>query len=102
MDNPQHYQPLSHALHPPSASAGRAHYTTMGQHAGYPQQDVTEQSGQAQTQDLRRPEEEEEEEEDEGLVEEQLNQTDVEMHPSRPSSPKGSTYVPRVNTEMED
>jgi len=65
---------------------------------------VTEQSGQVQSQNIRRPEEEEEEEEeeedeDEGLVEEQLNQTDVEMHPSRPSSPKGSTYVPRVNKD---
>ncbi len=40
-------------------------------------------------------EEEEEEGEDEGLVEEQLNLTDTDIHTSRPSTPRGSTYVGR-------
>jgi hypothetical protein len=34
-------------------------------------------------------------------VEEQLNQGDAEMHASRPTSPKGSTYV-GTNEQMTD
>ena len=97
MDNPQHYQPLSHALHPPTPSASRAHYATQGQHTAFAQQEGAEAS---RTRTHVRPHEEEEEEEeeegeDEGLVEEQLNQTDTDMHTSRPSTPRGSTYVGR-------
>lgn len=100
MDNPQHYQPLSHALHPPTPSASRAHYTTQGQHTGFAQQEGAEASRtRTQTQNMRPQEEEEEEEEeegeDEGLVEEQLNLTDTDIHTSRPSTPRGSTYVGR-------
>lgn len=98
MDNPQHYQPLSHALHPPSSSVSLAHYANQGQHTSFAQQEGTEASRtQNQAQNMRHHEEEEEEEEeegeDEGLVEEQLNQTDTDMHGSRPSSPRASTYV---------
>ncbi|KAG5642021.1 hypothetical protein DXG03_003768 [Asterophora parasitica] len=58
MDNPQHYQPLSHALHPPQAQV----------------QPVYSSTGVFNAKALRAEEEEEEEEDgdDEGLVEEQL------------------------------
>lgn len=59
MDNPQHYQPLSHALHPPMTQPAQgAHYAVYDNTSGT----------------LAREEEEEEEaeDEDEGLVEEQL------------------------------
>lgn len=62
MDNPQHYQPLSHALHPPTASAQSRSpydpapvYTPPPQHATIPTQRV---------QPTGHREEEEEEEED--------------------------------------
>lgn len=78
MDNPQHYQPLSHALHPPLAhphSHQSAHYSEF-------------QSGSRNT--SRSPveeeeEEEEEEDDDEGMVEEQL---DLMHPPSNPTSPQ--------------
>jgi len=92
MDNPQPYQPLSQALQslPPNT---RPHYTTTG-HA-YALQEVTEpQNAQSQSRPHAEEEEEEEEEdEDEGVVEEQLNRTEAEMHVSTPTSPKGPTYV---------
>ncbi|KAJ3515901.1 hypothetical protein NLJ89_g1467 [Agrocybe chaxingu] len=94
MDNPQHYQPLSYALHAPSTSnPGRTHYTTT-QYTP-PQKQVA--SGTAAPAQPQQEEEEEEEEEDddddEGLVEEQLNQNDADMHGSRPTSPKPSSSV---------
>lgn len=97
MDNPQPYQPLSQALQSLPPSASRPHYTTTGHHAAYTQHEVTENVRPH----VEEEEEEEEEDEDEGLVEEQLNQGDAEMHASRPTSPKGSTYV-GTNEQMTD
>ena len=84
MDNPQHYQPLSHALHPPSTT--RSIYSTPTPSA-YVQRQKTANDP------ARPPEEEEEEEEeddDEGLVEEQLNSNDADVQGSNHSSPKTS------------
>lgn len=70
MDNPQHYQPLSHALHPPLA--------TGPQYTNFPVE-----SKEAE----KTPEEEEEEEDnEEGIVEEQL---DLQHPDSNLSSEKG-------------
>ena len=90
MDNPQHYQPLSHALHPPSSALSRgqnSHYASTTQHASYneaPKQ-PTPKHAEAEEED------EEEDDDDEGLVEEQLNQNDVDMHGSDNASPQPST-----------
>ena len=87
MDNPQHYQPLSHALHPPSTT--RSIYSTPATSSTFVQPQKT-------TNDSARPQEEEEEEEeeedddDEGLVEEQLNNNDADAPGSNHSSPKTS------------
>jgi len=86
MDNPQHYQPLSHALQPvPTSSSIRPHYSTTG-HYG-------QQKPLSADHHLEEEEEEEEDDDDEGMVEEQLNQADADMHGSGPPSPKGSTCV---------
>ena len=96
MDNPQPYQPLSQALQSLPSTTSRPHYTTSGHHA-YTQHEVTEPQNHAQSQNVRHAEEDEDEEdeedEDEGVVEEQLNQAETELHVSRPASPKGPTYV---------
>ncbi|KAF8071663.1 hypothetical protein FPV67DRAFT_1482234 [Lyophyllum atratum] len=78
MDNPQHYQPLSHALHPPQAQAQP--YTSTGMF----------NSKVVPMQSTHREEEEEEEEDgdDEGLVEEQLSRQEPEGQGSNPSSPR--------------
>ncbi|KAH9481464.1 hypothetical protein JR316_0005990 [Psilocybe cubensis] len=98
MDNPQHYQPLSHALHPPSTSSSRplvSHYTPNSHLGSYAQpQKPAEPTPTTGARPVAEEEEEEEEEEedddDEGLVEEQLNQND-DIHGSDPSSPKLTT-----------
>lgn len=69
MDNPQHYQPLSHALNLPAAGPSQAKPT----YTSY--------------QKSPNREEEEEEEDDEGTVEEQLNRVDPDRPGSSPSSP---------------
>ena len=97
MDNPQPYQPLSQALQSLAATTNR-HYQTTGHHALFAQHEVADPQNHIQSQNVRPPAEEEEEEEeeendDEGLVEEQLNHGETEMHVSRPTSPKGSMYV---------
>ncbi|KAF8896564.1 hypothetical protein BD779DRAFT_1496602 [Infundibulicybe gibba] len=92
MDNPQHYQPLSHALHPPLATAAAAAqaptaYTTQTVYSA-------KSSGAA---DQREEEEEEEEEDgdDEGIVEEQLNQDEPDQqlgsNPTTPMTQTGTT-----------
>lgn len=68
MDNPQHYQPLSHALYPPLTAS--PHLTNLPSGSGSKQQ--------------QEPPREEmndgEEDDDEGMVEEQLHENDtVEM-----------------------
>jgi hypothetical protein len=77
MDNPQHYQPLSHALHPPLAAGPQ-----------YPNF-----SSEAKSADKVSPEDEEDD--DEGMVEEQL---DSQHLPSNPSSPRGDGQVDQQNT----
>jgi hypothetical protein len=80
MDNPQHYQPLSHALHPPQGQA-QPSYVTPGMYHNKPPAAVT----------AHHPEEEEEEDDDddEGLVEEQLSRNDADPQGSSSSSPQG-------------
>jgi hypothetical protein len=77
MDNPQHYQPLSHALNPPVGGPSRTQAQSQTQFSVYP----TATNGV-------NPQEEEEEEDDdeEGLVEEQLNDSRMQAG-SNPSSP---------------
>ncbi|KXN81310.1 hypothetical protein AN958_05165 [Leucoagaricus sp. SymC.cos] len=76
MDNPQHYQPLSHALNPPlNPQAQTTFPTTM-----FPPKPS------ASTAATGEPDEEEEEEaedeDDEGIVEEQLNRTEPDIQPT--------------------
>ncbi|KAF8150656.1 hypothetical protein B0H34DRAFT_147652 [Crassisporium funariophilum] len=92
MDNPQHYQPLSHALHPPSTS--RSIYSTTVPTTTYvhpPKPATNVPSGQPEEDDDE--EEEEEDDDDEGLVEEQLNRNDADVHGSNHSSPKAAGNV---------
>ena len=99
MDNPQHYQPLSHALNPPPPNVlARSHYVPqntatyghptpishqVAQHHQQPQQQQQHQHGHRLEE-----EEEEDDDDDEGLVEEQLSRNDVDLLGSNPSSPK--------------
>ncbi|KAH9926826.1 hypothetical protein B0H21DRAFT_781328 [Amylocystis lapponica] len=79
MDNPQYYQPLSHALQPPIVSAGRSpqqQYSSYGSHAHPPAANGTH---------THREEEEEEEEDDEEIVEEELEHNDQD--PTNPPAP---------------
>ncbi|GLB40140.1 hypothetical protein LshimejAT787_0800110 [Lyophyllum shimeji] len=76
---PLHYQPLSHALHPPQAQA-QLTYTSTGMF------NLKAMPGQS----TQREEEEEEEEDgdDEGIVAAQLNQEEPAGQGSNPSSPQ--------------
>jgi Myc amino-terminal region len=73
MDNPQHYQPLSHALHPP--------------HAQYSTTPIIYDPKSTTTNRHDEDDEEEEDDDDEGMVEQQLNQNEPENHASNPASP---------------
>ncbi|TFK40158.1 hypothetical protein BDQ12DRAFT_485905 [Crucibulum laeve] len=90
MDNPQHYQPLSHALHPPSAS------TTVQPQATYTPDAMYQQKASMNDSGTHREEEEEEEEEedddDEGMVEEQLSRNEPDNQASNPASPPDRTH----------
>ncbi|KAI0324584.1 hypothetical protein GY45DRAFT_1331359 [Cubamyces sp. BRFM 1775] len=89
MDNPQYYQPLSHALHAPLVSS--AHPSPRQQYASYAshhQPAVTNGAGSG-----HREEEEEEEDDDEEVVEEELDHHDTD-HPHQSASSHSS---PRVN-----
>ena len=88
MDNPQHYQPLSHALHPPAATRSiySAPAPTTSSAFVQPQSTATEP---ARPQEEEEEEEEEEDGDEEGLVEEQLN-NDADAQGSNHSSPKTS------------
>lgn len=86
MDNPQHYQPLSHALHPPLAANSQLQqpYTPTGMYRS---------KSTAAVPSIHREEEEEEDEEeedddDEGLVEAQLSRNEPDNQLSNPSSPQ--------------
>lgn len=89
MDNPQYYQPLSHALHAPvvttSHSSPRQSYAHYAPHQQLP---VTNGAGSG-----HREEEEEEDDDDEEVVEEELDHHDAD-HPHQSASSHSS---PRVN-----
>ena len=82
MDNPQHYQPLSHALNPPVAGSSQP----QSQYSMFP----SNPNGV-------NPQEEEEEEDDgdEGVVEEQLH----EERKAGSASPGETGCVPHVSSE---
>jgi hypothetical protein len=82
MDNPQHYQPLSHALHPPLAN-------TTQPAVIYNAKSTTPVTNS------QREEEEEGDDDDEGLIEEQLNPNELDNQGSNHSSPgtKSTTCV---------
>ena len=89
MDNPQYYQPLSHALHAPvvatSHSSPRQSYAHYAPHQQPP---VTNGAGSG-----HREEEEEEDDDDEDVVEEELDHHDADhLHQSA-----SSHSSPRVN-----
>ena len=67
MDNPQHYQPLSHALHPPRPPTSQSKPT----YAVYNSNPTVAPA--LNTNHREEEEEEEEDDEDEGIVEQQLN-----------------------------
>jgi len=78
MDNPQHYQPLSHALQPPLSQPS--------QYSTFPA------SNAAQPYSVSGTQREEEEEEEEEVVEEELDDTDRrELSPS--ASPQNKQVV---------
>jgi hypothetical protein len=78
MDNPQHYQPLSHALHPPvPASPQFSSFPSGSKDAG------------------KTPEDDEGEDDDEGMVEEQL---DLPHPASNPTSPADGGHGDHQNT----
>ena len=89
MDNPQYYQPLSHALNAPLVSAShqspRQSYAHYAPHQHPP---VTNGAGSG-----HREEEEEEEDDDDEVVEEELDHHDAD-HPHQSASSHSS---PRVN-----
>ncbi|KAF9048446.1 hypothetical protein BJ165DRAFT_1459614 [Panaeolus papilionaceus] len=100
MDNPQPYQPLSHALHPPSTNARSLYPQTIHhQYSTHPHQSIHPLSTQKQPlqnssrisgHEEEEEEEEEDDDEDEGIVEDQLNQNDPDPHGSNSSSPRPS------------
>ncbi|KIM40502.1 hypothetical protein M413DRAFT_445951 [Hebeloma cylindrosporum] len=101
MDNPQHYQPLSDALHPLSSSVNRTHnnhYTATGHPISYAQPQPQKATNQAALQQEEEEEEEEEDDGDEGLVEEQLHQSDADAAGSDVESPKPSSSAPPQNS----
>ncbi len=75
MDNPQHYQPLSHALNPPVNTQVQPTFTSTM----YP----PKPPGPAAATDDHEEEEEEEgeDEDDEGIIEEQLSRTEPDVLP---------------------
>ncbi|KAF9468204.1 hypothetical protein BDZ94DRAFT_1247460 [Collybia nuda] len=98
MDNPQHYQPLSHALHPPQAQA-QPSYVTPGMYQNKPPSTVPAHRAEE--------EEEDDDDDDEGIVEEQLSRNDADPQGSSSSSPLGKstgttdTRVPQSQTSAQ-
>ena len=89
MDNPQYYQPLSHALHPPLVAANHSpqqpQYASYGAHA---QTSTSNGVGHA-----NREEEEEDEDDEEEVVEEELERNE----PSSSHNP--ATHSPQQSTQ---
>ncbi|KAF5359834.1 hypothetical protein D9756_003245 [Leucocoprinus leucothites] len=94
MDNPQHYQPLSHALNPPlNPPVQPAFTTTIFQAKPLIPATVP---GEREEED----EEEGEDEDDEGIVEEQLNQTEPDIQPTNsPAQNQNSTDDSRTSQQ---
>lgn len=88
MDNPQHYQPLGYALHPPVSSntQNQSVYTSAGTYNPKLVASTREEE-----------EEDEDDDDDEGTVEQQLNRSDQDNQGSHPPSPrsKPARYVGR-------
>ncbi|EPT05657.1 hypothetical protein FOMPIDRAFT_1027249 [Fomitopsis schrenkii] len=89
MDNPQYYQPLSHALHPPLVAANHSpqqpQYAAYGTHT---QPSVSNGVGHA-----NREEEEEDEDDEEEVVEEELDRNEHDSRHPATSSPQQSTQA---------
>lgn len=89
MDNPQHYQPLSHALNPPLAA--KLQYS------------VPNSNFVSGSNDTEKGHEDEDEDDDEGMVEEQLHENDRELqhpgsdHPT-PEGVEGQQSIGYVRT----
>lgn len=86
MNNPQHYQPLAHALHPPSTASSSHSQSSYNPSPAYHSK-VSHNNN--------REEEEEDEDDpddaDEGIVEEQLNRSEPDGLGSNPSPQPGSS-----------
>ncbi|KAL0948635.1 hypothetical protein HGRIS_010442 [Hohenbuehelia grisea] len=91
MDNPQHYQPLSYALHAPLAASAQPTYASNGAYRKHSSHSTATPSN-ATISHHREEEEEEDDDDDEGLVEEQLNHNTG----SGPASPKPKIEGPRI------
>lgn len=83
MDNPQYYQPLSHALHPPLVSSGHSNQQQQYTYGSHTQPTAVNGAG-------HREEEEEEEEDDEEIVEEELDHHDTQAPSAANPSPHAS------------
>ena len=76
MDNPQHYQPLSHALHPPRPPTSQA----KSSYAVYNQNSNPPSSLNANHRQEEEEDDEDEDDEDEGIVEQQLHDSNLNDH----------------------
>lgn len=89
MDNPQYYQPLSHALHPPLVAANHSpqqpQYAPYGAHTQPP---ASNGVGHA-----NREEEEEDEDDEEDVVEEELDRNESNSRHPATNSPQQSTQA---------
>ncbi|KAJ2926832.1 hypothetical protein H1R20_g10276, partial [Candolleomyces eurysporus] len=107
MDNPQHYQPLSHALNPPlQASQSRSPYPTSAVYTPPTRPATAPGNNSAPVQAPHREEEQEEDEQDdddEGVVEEQLELNDNETgaHGSAPATPPRHNAVDSTHPPLQ-
>lgn len=101
MDNPQHYQPLSAALHPPRSNAATyGQSTIVFDPSGRPVHENPTSSATTGTREEEEEEEEEhEDEDDEGMIEKELNPRREggpehdQVHGHRPPSSVPATCV---------
>jgi hypothetical protein len=102
MDNPQHYQPLSAALHPPRSNpATYGQSTIVFDASGRPVHESAVSSAAGGTREEEEEEEEEhEDEDDEGMIEKELNPRrdggpeHEQVHGHHPTSSVPTTCVP--------
>jgi hypothetical protein len=93
MDNPQHYQPLSHALNPPNATS-----TSQVSYQAY--DPAGPSNGVPITARAEEEEEEEEDDDDEGLVEEQLNERDAAERDHHRAGGNDASSKPQSNRQV--